>query len=367
MTNSVTHFHDLLLKKEVGFVCYRIPGQNVETLLSFQPKQILTLSQIELTKKKNFLFAPFEIDQSLPIWVLESDELLDSNEIDESVIEKLNSMPDCVSQEIGELESTSKEVYAAAFQNMMRELQTEELDKVILSKIKVLEANQVSLFPFFEKLEKAYPNAFVYLIHLPNGNNWLGASPEVLLTKQKNLLKTMALAGTQVLDSQNISTIHWKKKELEEQAYVRKYVKAILRAFFDENQILESDTYTSQAGNLVHLRTDFEIESLFQPKSFLRLVNQLHPTPAICGIPKEKSKQCILNVETHKRDYYTGFLGPISIDSSHLYVNLRCMQIIYNQVVLYIGGGITRNSELEKEWQETEAKSLTLLNVLKED
>ncbi|MBN2236644.1 MAG: isochorismate synthase [Bacteroidales bacterium] len=363
MTNSVTHFHELLLKKEVGFVCYRVPGQNTETLLSFQPKQVLDLTQIELTKKKNFLFAPFEMDQLHPIWILESDELLSSFEIDKSVIEKLNGMPDCNPVDLEKLESTSKEVYVAAFQNMMHELQTEILDKVILSKIKVLQPNQVSLFSLFEKLEEAYPHAFVYLIHLPDGSNWLGASPEVLLAKQNNLLKTMALAGTQVLGSQNISNIQWKKKEQEEQVYVRKYVKAILQEFFDENQILESDTYTSQAGNLVHLCTDFEIESLLRPKIFLRLVNQLHPTPAICGIPMEKSKQCILNVETHKRDYYTGFLGPISADFAHLYVNLRCMQVIHNQVVLYTGGGITRDSEMEKEWQETEAKAQTLLSV----
>jgi isochorismate synthase len=80
-----------------------------------------------------------------------------------------------------------------------------------------------------------------------------------------------------------------------------------------------------------------------------------------------KAMDDIRQTEKHSREYYTGFLGPTGIDDlMQLYVNLRCMKILDDRCVLYIGGGITQDSVPEDEWEETEIKADTLLSVLEQ-
>jgi isochorismate synthase len=74
----------------------------------------------------------------------------------------------------------------------------------------------------------------------------------------------------------------------------------------------------------------------------------------------------IRRTEAHSREYYTGFLGPVGLDDHmQLYVNLRCMKVLKDRLILYVGGGITHDSIAEDEWEETEIKADTLLSVLR--
>ncbi len=91
----------------------------------------------------------------------------------------------------------------------------------------------------------------------------------------------------------------------------------------------------------------------------------MHPTPAVAGYPKQKAIDFILENENYNREFYTGYFGFINKDkSSKLFVNLRCMQIEKKKLSVYVGGGITKDSNPLNEWQETEDKSKTLLSVL---
>ena len=65
------------------------------------------------------------------------------------------------------------------------------------------------------------------------------------------------------------------------------------------------------------------------------------------------------------QDALGGFLGPVHIQGeSSLYVNLRCMQLGENAAHLYVGAGITADSQPQAEWRETELKAETMLAVL---
>ena len=87
----------------------------------------------------------------------------------------------------------------------------------------------------------------------------------------------------------------------------------------------------------------------------------------VCGIPKEAAKDFILSHEGIDRSYYSGFIGPLNINNeTHLYVSLRCMQIMDNCCRLYAGGGLLSESKKESEWQETEAKLQTMLQLLQQ-
>jgi isochorismate synthase len=95
------------------------------------------------------------------------------------------------------------------------------------------------------------------------------------------------------------------------------------------------------------------------------MLQLLHPTSAVCGMPKEESLAFILMNEGYNREFYSGFLGQVNFrDETHIFVNLRCMQIFDTSAYLYAGGGITAHSQPQKEWQETIYKMQTLLNVL---
>jgi isochorismate synthase len=97
----------------------------------------------------------------------------------------------------------------------------------------------------------------------------------------------------------------------------------------------------------------------------------LHPTPAVCGFPKLDAQKFIIENEGYDRTFYAGFLGEWNKDfvsykenCSDLYVNLRCMKIEDQKAKLYVGGGINKGSNPEKEYIETVNKSLTMKKVL---
>ena len=133
------------------------------------------------------------------------------------------------------------------------------------------------------------------------------------------------------------------------------------------NDIHEQGPQTVAAGNVVHLQTVFRAELPAAERLQLanRVLAELHPTSAVCGMPKHKALSFILAHESYDRSFYSGFLGPVHIDGhSSLYVNLRCMQLHAQSASLYVGAGVTADSDPEAEWRETEMKAETVLAVL---
>ena len=95
------------------------------------------------------------------------------------------------------------------------------------------------------------------------------------------------------------------------------------------------------------------------------MLGLLHPTSAVCGTPKQEAIDFILATEKHERSMYSGYLGPVNLDNAtHLFVNLRTVEIKGNRAIFYAGCGITEDSDPEKEWQETQMKCQTLQRIL---
>ena len=113
-----------------------------------------------------------------------------------------------------------------------------------------------------------------------------------------------------------------------------------------------------------HLKTDFRF-SLKDNKGLGDLLKVLHPTPAVCGLPKEEAYRFILQNEGYDRRYYSGFIGWLDPEGrTDIYVNLRCMHIEDEQLTLYAGGGLLASSELNDEWLETEKKLQTIKRLI---
>jgi isochorismate synthase len=95
------------------------------------------------------------------------------------------------------------------------------------------------------------------------------------------------------------------------------------------------------------------------------LVSELHPTPAVCGLPKQAAMDFIQSIEKHQRSYYSGFQGPVNIDDKlQLFVNLRCMQVMDERLILYIGCRHYCRIGRRRRMERTEIKADTLLSVI---
>ncbi|MEQ8530269.1 MAG: chorismate-binding protein, partial [Imperialibacter sp.] len=217
----------------------------------------------------------------------------------------------------------------------------------------------------FERLHQLYPNAFVYVFGIPGVGIWMGATPELLLSiVDGRWFKSVALAGTQKIpESGDLSQVAWTQKEIEEQALVCRYIincfkKIRLREYE------EKGPKSVKAGNLAHLKTEFyvDMEAVNFPQLGSVMLDLLHPTSAVCGMPLEPSLQFLKEFEGFDREFYTGYLGPVNMQgSTQLYVNLRSMKLLSDRARLFAGAGVTEDSIAEKEFEETELKLQTLM------
>ncbi|AOW09876.1 isochorismate synthase [Flavobacterium gilvum] len=251
-------------------------------------------------------------------------------------------------------------------------IENNEFKKVVLSRKETIELENFDLVVTFKKLIQLYPTACVYCFYHPKVGIWMGATPEQLVKANVNVFETMALAGTQ--KDYGSEEIVWGQKEKEEQQFVTDYIVEQLNEVALEVSVTEP--YSLKAGSIWHLKSDIwgVLNAGFSLKQVVQL---LHPTPAVCGLPKEASKRFILENENYDRTFYTGFLGELNssfaVDSvsSSLFVNLRCMEIEIDaeqhtaKANLFMGCGITKDSIPEKEWEESVNKSMTMKKVLK--
>ena len=252
---------------------------------------------------------------------------------------------------------TSKEEYLGQFEKFQREFTSQGISKTILSRIKLVN-NTLEIDDLFTRLTDRYKTAFCYVLTIEGIGTWAGASPETLLKFKENRIDTVALAGTKYSADPSV----WTFKEKEEHGLVEKYI--IDLSTEEVPLVHKTDTRVVKAGNLFHLKSEFSFQA--SKKDISTFLRRIHPTPAICGLPYEASKQLIIETENHDRNLYCGYLGVVEYDSEEfsMYVNIRCMQLIGDKAYLYIGGGITKDSEGESEWEETERKSEVMGSVL---
>ncbi len=270
-----------------------------------------------------------------------------------------------------EMDQIQKSGFIELVQKTIGEIQKDKFQKAVIARTKEIELPKAfNSFEFFDSLCSIYQNAFVYISYIPNIGIWLGATPENLINiNTEKQFQTTALAATQpYLEHIPLEDTTWSQKDIEEQAMVSRYIvncfkKIRLREFE------EVGPRTHLSGNLVHLKTDYKVdmETVAFPQLGTVMLELLHPTSAVCGLPKETSLDFILANEGFDREYYSGFLGPVNMqDETNIFVNLRCMKLLNTHAKLYSGAGIISNSNPEKEWNETEIKMDTLLKALKE-
>lgn len=358
--------------KQLPFVVYRKPNRG--QIFACLQKDAVLHTTTNFTEH-GFVFSPFDtINKTvlLPIENCESISLNNYNNKDFVITEKIEN----------KLNVESKALHIDLVSKGVAAINNNKFKKVVLSRKELVKLYDTNPMSIFKKLLTKYASAFVYCWYHPKVGLWLGATPETLIKIEGNRFSIMALAGTQNFNG--TTDVVWKDKEKQEQQFVTDFIVSNIAPFVNQTKI--TDTETVKAGNLLHLKTIILAELKPEKSNLKSLISVLHPTPAVCGLPKVEAKAFILENENYEREFYTGFLGELNLEtkvaprsgkrnienrayqvpkkSTQLYVNLRCMQLKNNEASIYVGGGITKTSNAKSEWEETVSKSLVIKSIL---
>ncbi|HYG18050.1 MAG TPA: chorismate-binding protein [Ohtaekwangia sp.] len=384
-TESIDRILHHVSANQLSVAVWKLPNDPVRRLLiSRQPIRLKSETPLE-ELPPGFIFAPF--DRSKESLFLRADYIFafdegtlkvprSAQEID-AVAWLLQLPPPPVTplqqasgdQARGPSSPQSKAAFLQMVTRGVDEIEKGNLEKIVPSRAKTIDlAPSFDVATAFRKLCDAYPHALVSFVSCPETGSWLGASPETLVSvEQQRIFRTVALAGTKpYLDNIALKSVAWTQKEIEEQALVERYVISCFKKI-RVREYEEHGPKTVVAGNLLHLKSDFTVDmrAINFPQLASVMLGLLHPTSAVCGMPLEPARAFLREHEGYDREFYAGYLGPVNIGSDiHIFVNLRCMKLQDGKAIAYAGAGVTADSTPEQEWDETEMKFNTLLNVI---
>jgi isochorismate synthase len=334
---------ELHLEQQLPFALYVIPNHKSIGGLFQKDDKIH-----DFTDQSGFVFTSFD---SVKNYVIPS-------EFSDFVEEEFNYTTSNQNAFSVDFVGNDKKQFENIVQKVVSSIHQKEFEKVVLSR-KITISKKINVFETFLRLANKYPTAFCSLFYHPQIGCWMGATPEQLIKVEKQHFETVSLAGTY----QKEFFKEWSPKEIHEQQIVTDYILDNLHK--EVLSIKVSEPITAEAGSLVHLKTIIsgEVSSIENSK---RIIANLHPTPAVCGFPKNKAIQFIVDNEGYDRKFYAGYLGLWNAEesSANLFVNLRCLEVIDNTISIYVGCGITADSDPEKEFFETEHKSQIMKSIL---
>ncbi len=338
-----------LVNFDLPFVVYKQPHSSRVHILQQNTAELVVDKHLE---KEGFYFAPYNFEKH-PVVVFPSELSEQSDYLIRDF--QIGSSDILLAVAIEENEAI---IHQQKVQSAIDLIKQKKLEKLIISRRIKVEINNFNLLDALLNLMHNRDESMVYLWHHPKIGTWMGATPELLAKYKENTLQTVALAGT--LPVAENTPVSWTIKEINEQKIVSDYIEKQLKVFADH--IVVEKPKTVYQGKIAHIKN--ELSAHISKENISKLVKQLHPTPAVCGLPTKIAQKYIESIEDYDRKYYTGFLGLKSDDTLNFYVNLRCLTHNEEQLYLYVGGGIVADSIPAKEWQETIYKSRVLLDNL---
>lgn len=369
-----------LVLSKLPFVLYRLPESTPQLMVLTQGKPLSFTALSALDDASGFVMAPFDLNGSHPVVLWPNASCLKASGWPDICfcLTELLSSPDWAALKAqveqtpllapGTINTMGAGPYRSDFAQFSAALHAGLFQKLVLSSYFEQESSCFYVLDNFMRACAVKPELMVVLAQAPQVGTWFVATPEVLVRTlpQSSRLHTMALAGTMPYCAENMELAAWSHKNREEQALVTSYLTAILGDDYEAH-----GPYPVKAGSVVHLRTDLT----FTPKQGLSaLLAALHPTPAVCGLPKAAALDFIVEHESYQRSYYAGFLGEMQSPKSgtNLFVNLRTIELLAQQGVWgpwifrsYVGGGLLAASNEDSEYAEICAKNRSVLSNLK--
>ncbi len=352
-----------ILKSSLSFAFYFYPGEAEPEVVIQQTGETQKYRSIpDLKDAQGFVIAPFAISDKSPLIMIRPDIYV-KGATAIAALELKTTANSLASDTKSLADDIGKDDYLVLLKKTIAQIKANIFDKVVISRTITTEIPEsFDIAQMLLELKANADNAFVYLISTPETGIWMGASPEILLSKKNKNYQTVSLAGTVPL--KKARSYKWSVKSKREQEIVTKFIESQL-INFKIHDFIRKGPFTEPASWVAHLKTTFEFSIDKLNGQFSSFVDAIHLSPAVCGNPKDEAKAFIIQNETHRREYYTGFLGAWNLEQKlQLFVNIRCLKIIGRKAVLFVGGGITANSVPEKEWEETNDKAKTLLSII---
>jgi len=248
-------------------------------------------------------------------------------------------------------------------------IQRGDLEKVVLARdITITSTKSIDARAILNKLSGEYPTTWKYLI-----SGLVGATPELLLRLSRGMITSRVLAGTisktgdDAKDLALAASLARSSKDLAEHEYAVRSVAVAIEPFCSSTNVPESP-YVLHLANVMHLATDVTgalVETLAHTDAFT-ILEQLHPTAAVCGTPRPKAAELITEIEGMSRGRYAGPVGWIdAAGDGELGIALRCGQINGDTIRIFAGCGIVDGSDPEVELAETYAKFSPMRSALK--
>lgn len=236
-------------------------------------------------------------------------------------------------------------------------------DKAVISRVVALHKHfsPKEIIDVADKYFSRNPHAFRCLFYDVETGIWLTATPELLLETDwtKGILHTMALAGTKPVED---TLTEWNEKNMAEQQIVTDYIVSRLCNLGFTPTVKGPETASS--GKVCHLKTEISCQAADISGIENIVLDEINPTPAVAGSPLDKAFDLISSAEIHPRELYAGYVGVKNDNGVRLFVNLRTCRFTFGGCAVYVGGGITKYSKPEEEWNETCLKASGLMDLL---
>lgn len=244
------------------------------------------------------------------------------------------------------------------------------LEKVVLARdLKANSTTKIDLNNLLQKLEIEYPSTWVFLV-----DGLVGATPELLVRLNKSLITSRVLAGTiqktgnEDRDLALAASLAKSSKDLEEHEYAVKSVADSLAPFCSSTNVPESP-FVLHLSNVMHLATDVTgvLNDSAKQADIFTLIENLHPTAAVCGTPTNVAKKLISELETMNRSRYAGPVGWIDAQGDgEIAIALRCGELSddYKSIRIFAGCGIVAGSDPITEYAESQAKLMPMRTAL---
>ncbi|HEX6244160.1 MAG TPA: isochorismate synthase, partial [Polyangiales bacterium] len=265
--------------------------------------------------------------------------------------------------------------YVEAVTRALRSIEARELDKVVLARRLELAFDEpIDCSEWLRRFYAQNPAAYVFSIDLAAPgeplHKLMGASPELLLQKRGAQVATNPLAGSRARgrdkqeDEARVRELLSSDKDRREHALVVDAVASTLRSFCTDLQLPKQPSLLS-TPTMWHLSTSITGKLRDPDCSSIELVQALHPTPAVAGLPRERALSLIAELEGGARGPFAGAVGHCDAQGDGEWaVSLRCVELRPQSAVLFAGAGIVAGSDPWSELDETGAKFRTALRAL---
>lgn len=263
----------------------------------------------------------------------------------------------------------SKSKWKADVEDAIGNIASGHLQKVVLAqKLYTSLGRQTEYADIIHRLSTAYPDCDRFLYEPGTGGAFYGATPERLVAKRGGSVRTAALAGstsrgtTSDEDRDLANSLRSSPKDTHEHELVVEAIREQLDPLVANHRAGERDV--RQLATVQHLETPIEA-TLKEDRHVLELVEALHPTPAVGGLPPADATETIRKTETFDRGWYAAPIGWFDAAGDGTFsVAIRSAVTCEDEATLFAGAGIVADSDPTEEWEELQLKYRPILDEL---